>query len=133
MTLPPAAWLAGASVGSLVGAGSHLVANQLLSQVTGRRLSFGEWVLYGMPFGMVASGAACAVIITLFLDPGLGLLLLTGVGVWMLWSNVMTTVTSLRFEKPRISAAWLLVFPFGGVVGRAYLIWILVHFDWVYG
>ncbi|WP_437619850.1 SLC13 family permease [Sorangium sp. So ce1151] len=53
---------------SLVGAGSHLVANKLLSQVTGRRLSFGEWVLYGMPFGMVASGAACAVIMALFLD-----------------------------------------------------------------
>ncbi|WP_437916796.1 SLC13 family permease [Sorangium sp. So ce302] len=56
------------TIGSLVGAGSHLVANQLLSQVTGRRLSFGEWILYGMPFGMVASGAACAVIMALFLD-----------------------------------------------------------------
>ncbi|MGK3994081.1 SLC13 family permease [Sorangium sp. So ce1024] len=56
------------TIGSLVGAGSHLVANKLLSDVTGRRLSFGEWVLHGMPFGMAASGAACAVIMALFLD-----------------------------------------------------------------
>jgi anion transporter len=56
------------TISSLVGAGSHLVANKLLSQVTGRRLSFGAWVLYGMPFGVLASGAACAVIMALFLD-----------------------------------------------------------------
>ena len=92
-------------------------------------------VFYGIAWAdlTVACPLSVAGIIALFFDPGLGLLLLTGVGVWMLWSNVMTTVTSLRFEKPRISAAWLLVFPFGGVVGLAYLIWILVHFDWVYG
>jgi hypothetical protein len=59
--------------------------------------------------------------------------MLTGVGVWMAWANVMTTVTSLRFEKPRITAEWLLVFPFGGLVGLAYVIWILIHFDNVYG
>lgn len=53
---------------TLIGAGSHLVANKLLSEVTGRRLSFGEWALYGTPFGVVASAAACQVILALFLD-----------------------------------------------------------------
>jgi hypothetical protein len=45
----------------------------------------------------------------------------------------MTTVTSLRFEKPRITAESLLVFPFGTLVGAFYLIWILIHFGIVCG
>lgn len=53
---------------SLIGAGSHLVANKLLLEITGRPLSFGDWILYGMPFGVLASAAACQVILTLFLD-----------------------------------------------------------------
>lgn len=53
---------------TLIGASSHLVANRLLGEVTGQRLSFGAWVLYGMPFGALASAAACAVILALFLD-----------------------------------------------------------------
>lgn len=91
-------------------------------------------VLYGMAWAdlAVACPLSLAGITALFFNPGLGLLLLTGVSVWMLWANVMTTVTSLRFEKPHISAQWLLVFPFGGVVGLAYLTWILVHFGVVF-
>jgi anion transporter len=57
-----------ATISTLLGAGSHLVANELLSKVTGQQLSFGEWLLYGLPFGVVASYAACEVIMALFLD-----------------------------------------------------------------
>ena len=67
-----------------------------------------------------------------FAAPKLGLFLLGGVSVWLVWSNVMTTVTSLRFEKPPITVEWLIVFPFGAAVGLAYLAWILVHFDTIY-
>lgn len=67
-----------------------------------------------------------------FAAPRLGLFLLAGVSVWLVWSNVMTTVTSLRFEKPRITTEWLIVFPFGAAIGLAYLVWILVHFDTIY-
>jgi uncharacterized membrane protein len=92
-------------------------------------------VFYGIAWAdlTVACPLSFAGIAMLVIDPGVGLLMLTGVGVWMAWANVMTTVTSLRFEKPRITAEWLLVFPFGGLVGLAYVIWILIHFDNVYG
>ncbi|MDM9383143.1 SLC13 family permease [Chlorogloeopsis sp. ULAP01] len=53
---------------ALVGAGSHLIANDLLQQITKERISFTEWVIYGLPFGVVASYASCWVIMRLFLD-----------------------------------------------------------------
>ncbi|MDF2389331.1 anion permease [Nostoc ellipsosporum NOK] len=56
------------TIGSLIGAGSHLIANDLLSQIANVHISFAQWVLYGMPFGIVASYASCWVIMRLFLD-----------------------------------------------------------------
>ena len=56
------------TIGSLIGAGSHLIANDLLSQIADVHISFAQWVLYGMPFGIVASYASCWVIMRLFLD-----------------------------------------------------------------
>lgn len=53
---------------SLLGAGSHLVANDLLQQITGQQISFGQWVLYGLPFGVAASYISCWVIMRLFLN-----------------------------------------------------------------
>ena len=53
---------------ALVGAGSHLVANDLLNQIAGRRISFTQWMIYGLPFGIAASYASCWVIMRLFLD-----------------------------------------------------------------
>lgn len=53
---------------SFVGAGSHLVANDLLEQITGQQIYFGQWMLYGLPFGVVASYISCWVIMRLFLN-----------------------------------------------------------------
>ncbi len=53
---------------SFVGAGSHLVANDLLLQITGQQISFGQWMLYGLPFGVIASYISCWVIMRLFLN-----------------------------------------------------------------
>lgn len=53
---------------ALVGAGSHLIANDLLYQIANQRISFTQWALYGLPFGIVASLASCWVIMHLFLD-----------------------------------------------------------------
>jgi anion transporter len=53
---------------ALVGAGSHLIANDLLYQITKQRISFTQWAIYGLPFGLVASLASCWVIAHLFLD-----------------------------------------------------------------
>jgi len=58
---------------------------------------------------------------------------LTGLAsFWLLWTNIMTTVTSLRFEKPKISINWFIVFPFGAIIGLAYIVWTLVHFETIF-
>ena len=58
---------------------------------------------------------------------------LTGLGsFWFLWTNVMTTATSLRFEKPKISLNWFFVFPFGALLALAYIVWTLVHFEAIF-
>ncbi|MBW4577450.1 MAG: SLC13 family permease [Aphanothece sp. CMT-3BRIN-NPC111] len=55
---------------ALVGAGSHLIANDLLNQIAKERISFTQWAIYGLPFGIAASYASCWVIMRLFLDKG---------------------------------------------------------------
>ena len=67
-----------------------------------------------------------------FVNPRWGFYLLTWVSFWFVWANVMTTATSLRFEKPTINLTWLIVYPFGTVVGLAYVIWTILHFDAIY-
>ncbi|MDQ3688232.1 MAG: anion permease [Acidobacteriota bacterium] len=57
-----------ATVSTLISAGSHLIANDLLQQVAGTSISFASWAMYGIPFGIVASFASCFVIMRLFLD-----------------------------------------------------------------
>lgn len=57
-----------ATITTLIGAGSHLVANDLLQQITGQHISFGQWLIYGLPFGTVASYISCWVVMRLFLD-----------------------------------------------------------------
>jgi anion transporter len=57
-----------ATITTLIGAGSHLIANDLLNQIAGVRLSYTQWAIYGMPFGIAASYISCWVIMRLFLD-----------------------------------------------------------------
>jgi len=52
---------------TLIGAGSHLIANDLLKQVSGTEISFLSWAIYGVPFGFAASAASCFVILRMFL------------------------------------------------------------------
>jgi anion transporter len=52
---------------SLTGAGSHLVANDLLEQFGAQQISFGQWLLYGLPFGVITSYISCWVISRMFL------------------------------------------------------------------
>lgn len=56
------------TIGSLVGAGSHLIANDLLQRVADTQIGFGRWALYGLPFAIVASMLTCFVVGRLFLD-----------------------------------------------------------------
>ncbi len=71
-------------------------------------------------------------IVLVFVNPRWGFYLLTWVSFWLVWANIMTTATSLRFEKPKINLTWFIVFPFGALVGLAYFIWTLLHFDSIY-
>lgn len=52
---------------TLIGAGSHLIANDLLRQVSGSEISFLSWAIYGVPFGFAASAVSCFVILRMFL------------------------------------------------------------------
>lgn len=56
------------TIGTLVGAGSHLIANDLLEQISGRRIGFLEWLVYGLPLAVVASGISAWVVQRGFLD-----------------------------------------------------------------
>jgi anion transporter len=56
------------TAGSLVGAGSHLIANEILAEAGGERIGFAAWLLYGLPFAVIACAMSCVAIGWLFLD-----------------------------------------------------------------
>ena len=92
-------------------------------------------IFYGIAVAdiFLACPAGITGIILVFITPRWGYYLLAWVSFWFVWANIMTTVTSLRFEKPRMTLSWLIVFPFGVLVGLAYIVWTIVHFDTIYG
>ncbi|MCP9494489.1 MAG: SLC13 family permease [Pyrinomonadaceae bacterium MAG19_C2-C3] len=57
-----------ATISTLIGAGSHLIANDLLNQISNTRISFAQWAMWGVPFGVAASFISAWVIMWLFLD-----------------------------------------------------------------
>jgi len=89
---------------------------------------------YGIAFADVflACPASIAGIVLVFVSPQWGYYLLALVSFWSVWANIMTTATSLRFEKPEINASWLISFPFAALVGLAYIVWTIIHFDTIY-
>ena len=68
----------------------------------------------------------------IFLTPRWGFYLLALISFWFVWANLMTTATSLRFENPKLTLNWWLVFPTGIFVGLAYILWTIAHFDEIY-
>jgi len=89
---------------------------------------------YGIAIADVflACPAGIAGIFLVFVSPRWGYYLLALVSFWFVWANIMTTATSLRFEKPRITLNWFIVFPSGILLGLAYIVWTIVHFDIIY-
>ncbi|MBA2512081.1 MAG: anion permease, partial [Rubrobacteraceae bacterium] len=57
-----------ATISTLIGAGSHLIAVDLLNTISGQGVSFLQWALWGVPFGVAASYVSCWIITKLFLD-----------------------------------------------------------------
>jgi hypothetical protein len=88
-------------------------------------------ILYGMAVAdvFVACPLAFVGVVVTFLDPGYGILILAMASFFQLWVNVATTVTSVRFRQPKMSVNWFFIFPFGSILGGAYLVWVLVHID----
>jgi len=91
-------------------------------------------IFYGIAFADIFLACPLSIIgiVLVFVNLRWGAYLLTWVSFWFVWANIMTTATSLRFEKPKITLNWIIVFPFGVLVGLAYFIWTLVHFDIIY-
>ena len=89
---------------------------------------------YGIAFAdvILACPAGIAGIVLVFVSPRWGNYLLALVSFWFVWANVMTTATSLQFEKPKINLIWFMTFPLGILVGLAYIVWTIVHFDVIY-
>jgi hypothetical protein len=90
---------------------------------------------YGIAFAavFVACPANMIGIVLVFVYPRWGYYLLAMVSFWWAWANVMTTATSLRFYRPGISPLmWFIGYPFGVLVGLAYIVWTVVHFDVIY-
>lgn len=54
---------------ALTGAGSHLLANDLLHEETGKRLSYLDWAIWGAPFAVAVGAASCFVVTRCSLKP----------------------------------------------------------------
>ena len=90
---------------------------------------------YGIALADITTAVPVALVgITLiFLNWRIGYYLTALASFWYLWANVMTTATSLRFEKPKLNFSWIFTFPFQAVLGLAYIIWSLIYFQEIFG
>lgn len=54
------------AVGTLIGAGAHLVTNQILATTTGQTIGFAQWLLLGLPLAVLSAHAAAELVLVLF-------------------------------------------------------------------
>ena len=100
--------------------------------------TFDSWhehkIFYGIAFAdaFIACPAHVVGIVLVFVSPRWGFYMLALVSFWWVWANTMTTSTSLRFASPKITLNWIIAFPFGILVGLAYIAWTFIHFDRIY-
>lgn len=89
---------------------------------------------FGIAFADVflACPASFVAIALVFISPRWGFYLLAMVSFWFVWANIMTTATSLKFENPKLTLNWLIVFPTGIILGLATVLWTVIHFDTVF-
>ena len=97
-----------------------------------------DWHEQKLCYGIALADIAIAIPVTLigivliFAGWRIGYYLTGLASFWFLWANVMTTATSLRFENPKFTFSWFIVFPFGALLALAYIVWSLVHFDAIF-
>jgi len=70
-------------------------------------------ILYGIAVADIVVAVPVAIIGVVFIFIGwrIGYYLTGLASFWYLWTNIMATATSLRFESPKISINWIVVFP----------------------
>ncbi len=54
------------AVGSLLGAGAHLITSQILAEATGSGIGFLQWLVLGLPLAIVSSHLACELVLWRF-------------------------------------------------------------------
>ncbi|WP_340818251.1 hypothetical protein [Methanolobus sp. WCC4] len=91
-------------------------------------------ILYGMSFAdiVIIFPATFIGIALILIDSHWGFYILGMISFWHVWANTAFTISSLRFEEPEITFTWILVYPFGILLGLFYLIWLFIHFDRVF-
>ena len=100
--------------------------------------SVDDWHEQKLFYGIALADTTIAIpvtfigIVLIFVGWRIGYYLTGLASFWFLWANIMTTATSLRFEKPKITFNWFIVFPFGALVALAYIVWTLIHFDTIF-
>ncbi len=100
--------------------------------------SVDDWHEQKLFYGIALADITIAVPVTfigialIFVGQRIGYYLTGLASLWFLWANIMTTATSLRFEKPKITPMWFIVFPLGAILGLAYIIWSLIYFQEIF-
>jgi len=93
-----------------------------------------DWHEQKLFYGIALADIAIAIpvtfigIVLIFIGWRIGYYLTGLASFWFLWANIMTTATSMRFEKPKISLNWFITFPLGALVALAYIVWSLTYF-----
>jgi len=88
-------------------------------------------ILYGIALAdlLLAIPLTMAGVVLIYLGWKIGFYIMGLASFWFLWINAATTVTSLRFQKPRFTLSWFLVFPFGAILGLVYIVWSVIHIE----
>ena len=100
--------------------------------------SVDDWHEQKLFYGIALADTTIAIpvtfigIVLIFVGWRIGYYLTGLASLWFLWANIMTTATSLRFEKPKITFNWFIVFPFGAILGLAYIVWSLIYFQEIF-
>jgi hypothetical protein len=91
-------------------------------------------ILYGMALAdiLIICPTTFIGIILILINLNWGFLLLGLISFWNIWVNTATTITSLRFYKPKITFSWFIVFPFGILLGLTYIIWFGINFNAIF-
>jgi hypothetical protein len=84
-------------------------------------------IIYSIPLTLTAS-------VFIFTGWRIGYYLMGLAASWCVYINIVTTSTSIRFEKPKESLLlWFFTYPFCAFLGAAYIAWSLYYFPVLFG